>query len=124
MIEFIFEVLLEVLIEALFELGIYSVEVVYKREPRPVLAFFGYLIIGTVCGFLSLLVFKDYFVTDKDLMLVNLFLSPLIAGTFITLLGRFRAKKGKKEIQLDRFLYGFSFAFMIALVRYTSLIYF
>lgn len=124
MVELIFEILLEVFVEGLFELGLYSVQATRNKERNPVLAFVGYVIVGIICGFISLLIFKDYFITSKNLMIINLFLSPLIAGGLFVLLDRYRTKKGSEEVQLGKFLYGFIFAFMIALVRYIYFKYF
>lgn len=114
-----FEFLLQIVGEVLFELGWRGVAEVFKRKPRqnPALAFIGYALLGLIMGGLSLLFFPEHFIRDRSLRLVNLVITPCLAGFCMSALGAWRQNRGLSTIRLDSFSYGFIFAFGMALIR-------
>jgi hypothetical protein len=119
-VQLLFEFLLQILGEALIEFGIRGLREPFRRpEPlNPWLAAMGYAILGSVVGGLSLLLFPELFIKPRWLRVVNLLVTPLLAGGLMSALGAWRSKKGQELIRLDRFSYGFLFAFAMALVRF------
>ncbi|MDO5070767.1 MAG: hypothetical protein Q4D78_11360 [Neisseria zoodegmatis] len=112
--ELLAELVLEIAAEILVELGIHSSE--HKRKPRPWLTLIGYAIIGALIGGISLLIFPEYFIRNEDLQILNLVLTPILAGGMICLLDRQRRRHTSSSWHF-RFLCGFVFAFSMALVR-------
>ncbi len=119
--EIIFQIICEVFIQVLFELGFHSLIEPLKKRPNALLAGIGYSIFGAIAGGISLFFFKQLFVIDPNLRIVNLFVTPIFAGLAMSLLGRLREKNGREVIRLDKFTYGFVFAFAMALTRFLSL---
>ena len=126
--EIIAELLLEIILEALFsvvgelltEVGLRSFgEPFVKREARnPVFAGIGYCLLGLIMGGLSLLIFPNPLVRSETFHGINLLITPVLAGLAMSAVGRLRRRQGKTLLRLDSFIYGFLFAFMIALVRF------
>ncbi|WII73746.1 hypothetical protein QJS83_07635 [Bdellovibrio sp. 22V] len=114
----VFEFFVEIIIQVLFELGFHSIAETFKRKPNPFVALIGYAVVGAICGGLSLLIVRNHFVNEGSLRVANLILTPLIVGALVSILGARRAKKGMELIRLDKFSYGYIFAFAMALVRY------
>lgn len=118
MMEIVFELLaelvLEIVAEILVELGIHSAE--HQRKPRPWLTLTGYGIMGALIGGISLLFFPEHFIRSESLQIVNLVLTPILAGGMICLLDRHRGRHISSSRHF-RFLCGFIFAFSMALVR-------
>jgi hypothetical protein len=110
--------LAEIFLQILFELGFYSVVDAFDRKPNPVIALIGYLILGALAGGISLLFFKDLMIEDSTLRVVNLIVTPIFVGLTMAALGKLREKKGASVIRLDKFSYGFAFAFAMSLVRF------
>jgi hypothetical protein len=75
-------------------------------------------LLGGLVGGLSLLIFPDSFLHTESLKLVNLFVTPVALGLIMVLIGKLREKKGQEKVKLDKFSYGFLFAFGMALVRF------
>jgi len=118
-LSFIGELLLQITVEMLAELGFQTSRNKFKhRASNPYLAFTGYCIIGGLVGWISLLAFPHLFIDNETLVYVNLIATPVVAGLIMSFIGRMRAKKGSELIRLDSFLYGFAFAFCMALVRF------
>ena len=122
--ELLAQLLLEVLVEFFPEL---LLELVWRSlrealEPRaerdPVLAFFGYALLGAGAGGLSLLPFPHAFVHGSRWHGTSLIVSPVLAGVGMSIVGWIRRRRGETLIRLDTFPYGFSFAFGVALVRF------
>ena len=82
------------------------------------LAAIGYCLLGLFLGGLSLLVFPEPFVRSERFPGVNLIITPALTGLAMSSIGRLREKQGKYTIKLDSFVYGFLFAFAMALVRF------
>ena len=122
--EFILSVILEFLIPVLgelaLELGVRSLgEPFIQREARnPVIAGIGYCLFGLILGGVSLLFFPRSIVRSETLHGINLLITPVLAGLAMSALGRLRKRQGKTLLRLDSFVYGFLFAFMMALVRF------
>jgi hypothetical protein len=128
MLETVFELILELLIqiggEFFFELGLRSLgETIAPRGERsPILAGFGYALLGLIAGGLSLLIFPNYFVRSERLHGISLLVSPVLAGFGMAGFGWLLEHTGQRRLRLDSFVYGFIFAFPMAIVRfiYTS----
>lgn len=118
--ELVLEFILAAFFELLAEIGLRSFgEPFRQRESRnPVLAAIGYLMFGAILGGISLLVFPNSFVRSESFHGISLFISPILAGFFMSLIGRIRKQQGKSLLRLDSFIYGFLFAFPIAAVRF------
>ncbi len=116
--QFFGELVLQIVVEFFAEMGFRSLAQVFRKKPSPRLAVAGYTLWGLLAGGISLLIFPNSAIHNPDLRLANLFVTPVLAGGAMMLLGRLRAKKGQDLVRLDRFGYGFLFAFTMALVRY------
>jgi hypothetical protein len=69
-------------------------------------------------GGLSLLVFPQSFVRSERFHGINLMITPVLCGLLMTAIGRWRARQGDPLLRIDSFVYGFLFAFAMALVRF------
>lgn len=114
------EVVLQVIFECLFELGLHSVAEPFRRAKpaNPVLATIGYVILGASAGGISLLLFPKQFISIVWLQVLNLFVTPVVAGGVMSSIGRWRSNKDQDLILLDRFIYSAMFALVFALVRF------
>jgi hypothetical protein len=84
----------------------------------PVLATLAYLLLGGVAGGLSLLLLPHPLVHRSRVPGISVFLSPLLAGLGMSLVGSTLRQRNKKPLQIESFGYGFAFAFGMALVRF------
>ena len=112
------EFLMQLFVELLVELGIHEKGRRKKGPMNPALATFGLIVCGAAAGGLSLLIFPQSPIANPDLRLANLFVTPLLLGAAMMLVGRLREKRGQNLVRLDRFGYAFVFAFAMALVRF------
>ena len=121
MLEFIFEILGEFLIqvigEFLVELGLHSLAEPFRKPPNPWLAGLGYLLFGAILGGLSLLVVPHNLVPEAW-RVANLIATPIAVGGMMAALGHWRTRRGQAVYRIDKFLYGFLFALMFAVVRF------
>ncbi len=117
---FIVEILIPIVGEFAFDFLLRSVgEPFVSRERRnAVVAGLGYFLIGLILGGLSLLIFPRSFVRSETFHGINLLITPLVAGLVMGALGRWRERHGETILRLDSFVYGFVFAFAMALVRF------
>ncbi|MDQ8181967.1 hypothetical protein [Pelagicoccus sp. SDUM812005] len=115
-LEVIAEIFLQVVVEILADCGIH----VFKRKPvqNPIPAAIGYFLFGCLAGGLSLLIFEGSFISDPRLKIANLILAPLVAGLAMAWIGKRRRRGGKDSVRIERFCYGFLFAFGVALIRF------
>jgi predicted PurR-regulated permease PerM len=122
---FFAEIFIQVLAEALFELGFYSLAETLNRKRRrnPFLASIGYLIWGGIIGGVTIFVFPTLMIKNPTLRLLNLIISPIIAGLAMSALGSWRKKRGQDTLRIDSFIYGALFAFGLAIVRFLYEIY-
>ena len=114
------EVFLQTVGEVIFEVIGHGMRETFRR-PKPLapwLAVVGYLAWGAIIGSLSLWLFRDHFIQSQWLRIVNLFLTPIIAGLVMAKVGAWRRNREQQPLRLDSFAYGFAFAFGMALVRY------
>ncbi len=122
--EFVFsifgELLLQIIVEVLVDLGFNGVASTFqnRKNRSPILAFIGYCILGGLAGALSLWIVSYQVIESEVFALLNLFITPIVAGLLMSYFGYLRKRKGKDIIRLDSFVYGFTFAFAMALVRY------
>jgi hypothetical protein len=114
------ELVLQIVLEALAELGLHSVREPFRRPKplHPVLAAIGYGIFGAGAGALSLWLLPNLFITVEWLRIANLVITPVAAGGVMVAFGVWRRRRDEELIRLDRFSYGFLFAFAMALVRF------
>ena len=118
-LSFLGEMVLQVVFEIVAEIMGHAVREPFKRKPlHPALAALGYALMGAVAGGVSLLIFPHSFVDSEILRGVNLIFTPVMAGLAMAAIGRWRDKRDQDLIRLDRFSYGFLFAFTMALVRF------
>lgn len=122
MLEILFELLAELLFqivgEVLVELGLHSLAQPFRQRPNIWLAVLGYTLLGALLGALSLWAFPSYPTRDGWPRLLNLVLTPVLAGLAMTLLGRWRARRGNAVLRIDRFACGYLFALSMAVVRF------
>jgi hypothetical protein len=120
-VQFLGELLLQAFGELIAELIGRSVKEPFRRpEPiHPWLAAIGYSIFGALAGAISLGVLPSLFISAQWLRIVNLIVTPLVAGLMMERLGAWREMKDQETIRLDTFTYGFVFALSMALVRFT-----
>ena len=118
--QFVFEILIQIFVEVLFEIGLQSIAETIKRPTtgNPLLATIGYSLLGLIAGGASLLAFPAEFIHDPTRRLVNLAVSPTVAGLAMMLIGRWRRRRGQDLVRLDHFSYGFLFAICMAVVRF------
>ena len=83
------------------------------------LSIVGFSLWGAIAGGLSLWVFPTSALHDPLFRTVNVFVTPLLVGAFMALIGQARLKRGQVLVRMDRFGYAFTFAFWMAFIRYT-----
>lgn len=118
--QFIAEIFLQLFAEALFELGFHSLAEAFNRKRRrnPILAAISYLLWGAIIGAVTLFIFPSLMIKNPILRIVNLFITPVIAGVFMSLVGSWRSKKDQDLLRIDSFIYGALFAFGLAMARF------
>jgi hypothetical protein len=117
-LQFFGEILLQVVVELLVELGFHSLADTTKKTRNPVLSTIGFVIWGSMAGGLSLWIFPHSPISNPSLRALNLVVTPIIAGILMTLIGRFRDRRGQELVGLDRFGYALVFALSMSLVRF------
>lgn len=120
--EILFELLLELVFqlfgEVLVELGLHTVAEPFRQRPKVWVAVLGYLVLGGLVGALSLWMFPGHLTRDGWPRLLNLVVTPVLAGLAMTLIGRWRARRGEPVLRIDRFACGYLFALTVAVVRF------
>jgi len=121
------ELLLEILLEAALEIAGEAIFVFVltgisealnpEESPRPVMAAVGYLLLGAATGGLSLIWFPSPLVHPSRFHGISLFISPLVTGSVMALLGSTLRKHKKRTVNLASLAYASVFAFGMALVR-------
>lgn len=108
LLQFAAELLLQIVAEALAELGLHTLREPFRRpQPQPWLAAIAHFLFGALAGALSLLFFPAAFIA-----------APLAAGCVMAGFGAWRRRRGEELLRIDRFAYGFLFAFAMSLVRF------
>jgi hypothetical protein len=118
LLQIVGEIVVQVLVEALVELGLHSLAEPFRKPANPWLAAAGYALFGAAAGGASIWLFPAHFVIGDTLRLLNLAVTPVAAGLFMCAMGAWRAKRGQVVLRIDRFSYGFLFAFSLALIRF------
>jgi hypothetical protein len=122
MLEFLLEVigefLLQAIAEILFEFGFHALGEPFRRPPNPWIAAVGYLLFGAILGGLPPGLPQPLGRCWGALRVVNLVVTPLVVGSLMAVLGRWRAHRGESVLRIDRFAYGYLFALALALVRF------
>jgi hypothetical protein len=114
------ELLLQLIFEALFELGLHTVREPFKRpKPNPWVATVGYVMLGAMAGGISLWIFPASLIPSPAGRIVNLVVTPFVAGGVMAAFGAWRRRRGEELLRLDRFAYGFLFALAMAVVRFS-----
>ena len=117
--EIFFELILQLVVEYLTSSGLRAP--LRKRKGPPASAWLagaGYLVLGALLGGVSLMVFPEHWVTDSDMRLLNLVITPVAAGLLMSAIGSWRRRRGRDLLRLDQFTHGWLFAFALALVRH------
>ncbi len=114
------EALLQVVAEVACELGLEGVARLADRtrRQRPLVAMVGYGVVGAGIGVASLYWFPALFIHKPIWQIVNLILTPLLAGVVMAGIGEWRGRHKGAHTQLSTFLAGFAFAVGMAAVRY------
>ncbi|RQP21463.1 hypothetical protein DZC73_28505 [Albitalea terrae] len=127
MIEIVLElfgdVLLQVVLQVLAEVGVHSWRGLRdpdgERPPaNPVLATLGYLLFGTIVGGLSLFFRPELLLAPGKLRWLNLVVTPLISGLVMMAMGAWRRRRDQPLVRMDRFAYGYTFAFAASAARF------
>lgn len=116
--ELLFEVLIEVFGQLLIEFGLRGISATSQKRHSPVYAFFGYVMLGTICGGLSILFVSDPVITNEFFGMIHLLVAPVVAGLFMSVRRKLLIKKGKVCLRINSFVYGYSFALAFAAVRF------
>lgn len=112
------QILFELIFQFLFEV---LADVAWRQSPEPARATIKALlaaIFAAVLGFLSTLLFPEPFITARPLALAYLILGPLLVGAIMARLGRALERKDKRRTTLERFGYGWLFAFSFTFARF------
>ena len=88
------------------------------REPHPILAGIGCVILGAAAGAVSFSLHPRPFVSNSILQVAYLVAVPVFAGLLVGAWGQYRRRRQKLTSQLDTFTYGFLFSFAFGLVRF------
>ncbi len=116
--QFLGELLLQVVAQLILELGFHSLAAPFRPARNPIWPIIGFTLWGAAIGALSLWPFPRSFIHDSTFREINLFVTPVVVGIVMWVVGRIRLKKGQDLNRLDRFGYAFTFAFAMAFIRY------
>lgn len=116
--QFAGELVLQLVAEVLVELGMHSLADTTRKPRHPVLSMIGFALWGVIFGGLSLLILPSSPIHNPDLRLINLLVSPALAGLAMVAIGNFRQSKGQQTTRINRFGFAFSFAFAFATTRF------
>lgn len=118
--EVVAELVLQLLGELLLELLVRAIGKFFSAifESSRVFTAAVVLLLGALCGAISLLPFPHPLVHPSHLHGISLIVSPLITGLVMSQVGRLLRNRGKQSIQSESFVLGFAFAFALALIRF------
>jgi len=113
--EFLIQIVGELIIDAVFH-GVSRVPWANKILSTVLLVmYFG---LGLLLGWISLWFFPQAFTRSATLPGISLLITPLLAGLVMAAIGYIRKREGKLATRIESFLYGFIFAFGMALIRF------
>ncbi len=122
MLEFLFEILGELILQLIFEVlaefGLRALGAPFQKTPNPWLAGIGYAVLGAAAGGLSLWLVPSHLVKSESWRVLNLILTPVAVGLLMSALGTLRSRQTQPMLRIDRFAYGYMFAFSLALIRF------
>lgn len=118
-VELIFQFVVELFGELLFELGWESLGQSFRDRPKanPVLAAFGYLVLGALLGLVLAFVFPEPLSKHEAVTILGVILNPIGFGLLSHLYGQHRRRLGRSTTNLATFWGGAAFALGIAVVR-------
>jgi hypothetical protein len=118
--EILAEAFIQVICEAIVSLISHSIRNVVEESKAvsPILAAAGYLLLGFACGGVSLFVFPHPLIHPSKIHGISLLISPVLTGLVMAQVGLLLRRKDQKEVRIESFWYGFTFAFGMALVRF------
>ncbi len=117
LLKFLIEFALEFVAEALTD----GISRFFKRKGEPFDSFFSllyYAFIGSAFGLISLAFFPIHFISDPELRIWNLLLSPILLGVAMGAWGKYLLRKGKRVTGVDSYVMGFVLALCFAMVRH------
>jgi len=119
--QFILEVLLQLLADVFAEIGLEALKEVVKpsRPPHRGLATFGYSLVGSAAGGLSLFWFPLRFAGSTGLRFAVLILAPVASALSLWLGLKLLARPADPEARRRRFWYAYAFGLAFAAVRFT-----
>jgi hypothetical protein len=119
-LEIIFEGLLQLGSQLLVELGYRGLAetIAPRRDRNPILAGFGYALLGLIVGGLSLFIFPEAIARGERFHGINVLVAPALAGLGMAGLGWLLERSGRRRLRIDSFAYGFIFALPMSLVRF------
>lgn len=121
-LQFFFELLVDGFIDVICELlteGYERKTRKYRTQNRsPAAQALIYIMLGAICGAVSLVILPHPFIISPGYKLFYLFASPAVAGGIMVAIGKLRQKKGQELVSINNFAYAYIFAFSLSLVRY------
>lgn len=121
LLQVVAELGLQLLLEILVELGMHSRSlntVPARKQSNPWVAGLGYFLLGALVGMASLWPFPATFIDSEGGRVINLLITPVVAGLIMGALGAWRLRRGQELIRIDRFAYGYVFALGMGLMRF------
>jgi RsiW-degrading membrane proteinase PrsW (M82 family) len=114
------EFVLEIVAEALMDLGLRAIARFFnaQRFENPWFAAIAYILLGTLMGGVSLMLFPHPIMHPSKIHGISLMIGPMLAGLVMSVVGSMLRRRDKEVTQLESFRYGFTFAFGMALVRF------
>lgn len=118
--EFLVGFLIEVVGQLFAELGLRSAVSKFgpKNQIGSFISFLGYIALAVVIGGISLNFFPHHYIKSENLRILNLIGTPTLIGISMWFLRKRLEENQKNTTRLDSFIFGFSFAFVITLMRF------
>jgi hypothetical protein len=110
----------DLLLQLLCELIFRSLDKIVSEHPEWNIRVnvFRPFLIGAIFGGFSLLVIPGHITRNKQIRILNLFITPILVGFVINFLGKIREKKNLPALRFSGFSAGYSFALAMAIVRF------
>ncbi len=118
LLQFFGEIFLQLVVQVLAELGLHSLGDTFQRRKHPIWSMIGFTLWGAIAGGVSLLAFPHSAIAKPAFRFLNVFVTPVIVGAVMALIGQTRLRRGQVLVRMDRFGYAFTFAFWMAFVRF------
>lgn len=117
--EIVFEFIITFVLELFFDVGLRNISdsVALKEDSNKAISFIGYTFLAIFSALISMMLFPKHMIAIPELRILNICLTPVIAGTVMSLIGKRAKAKDKTIIKLDTFFYGWLFAFVFSLFR-------